>query len=374
MNQPIRILNLFTVMDRGGAETMVMNYYRAIDKSKVQFDFMVHREERGAYDDEIEAMGGHIYRMCPIYPQNIGKYKKQLKEFFDLHTEYQILHSHMSELGTFAFEEAIRHHVPVRICHAHNAPVFSSETPIEKLKRIPREIMARKMRSLATDFFCCSQVAGDWLFGKHNRDKMIFMRNAIDAANFAYSPEKSQQAKVNFNWQDKIVIGHVGRFNPQKNHDFLIDIFYTFHQQHPNSILVLVGNGELQEKIKNKAKALNLSDSVIFMGVRSDMNQIYWAFDLFLFPSFYEGLPVTLVEAQSAGLPCVISDTISEQTKITSKFYPVSIEQNTEIWAKQIEEALQEERINTFEQVKQKGFDIHANAEWLTSYYSNKCK
>lgn len=120
MSEPIRILNLFAIMNRGGAETMVMNYYRKIDKTKVQFDFMVHRQERGAYDDEIEAMGGRIFRMCPIYPQNIFRYKRLLREFFDTHPEYRILHSHMSELGYFAFKEAVRHHVPVRICHAHN--------------------------------------------------------------------------------------------------------------------------------------------------------------------------------------------------------------------------------------------------------------
>ena len=374
MNQPIRILNLFTVMDRGGAETMVMNYYRAIDKSKVQFDFMVHRQERAAYDDEIEAMGGRIFRMCPIYPQNIHRYKQLLKEFFDAHPEYKILHSHMSELGTFAFEEAIRHQVPVRICHAHNAPVFSCETPMEKLKRIPREIMARKMRSLATDFFCCSQVAGDWLFGKHNRDKMVFMRNAIDASHFAYSLEKAQEAKQQFHWEDKIVIGHVGRFCPQKNHEYLIDIFHAFHKSHANSILALVGEGELFNKIKSKVAALNLTDSVVFMGKRSDMNQLYWAFDLFLFPSFYEGLPVTLVEAQAAGLPCVISDSISTQTQITNDFYPVSIKQDTDVWVKEMEKHLQQARTNTLDKIREKGFDIQNNAQWLTSFYLQKLK
>lgn len=160
MSEPIRILNLFTIMNRGGAETMVMNYYRAIDKSKIQFDFMVHRQERGAYDDEIEAMGGRIFRMCPIYPQNLFRYKRMLKEFFDNHPEYQILHSHMSELGYFAFKEAIRHQVPVRICHAHSSPNFKIETFKEKLKVLPREILARGMRKLSTDFLYVVRLLG----------------------------------------------------------------------------------------------------------------------------------------------------------------------------------------------------------------------
>lgn len=372
MNEPIRILNLFTIMNRGGAETMVMNYYRAIDKSKIQFDFMVHRQERGAYDDEIEAMGGRIFRMCPIYPQNLFRYKRMLKEFFDNHPEYQILHSHMSELGYFAFKEAIRHHVPVRICHAHNAPVFSSETAIEKLKRVPRELLARQMRKLSTDYFTCSQIAGDWLFGKKNSEKLIFMRNAIDTVTFAYNKTNVQKVKAEFGWTNKFVIGHVGRFCPQKNHDFLIDIFHEFHAKHPESVLVLVGSGELQHTIQEKVKRLGLEKHVCFLGNRSDMPNVYQAFDIFLFPSFYEGLPVSLIEAQASGLPCVISDTISKQTRLTPAYYSISLKEKPKQWVIQLEKCMGNERCVTTECIIQAGFDIHSNAAWLAQYYKNR--
>lgn len=372
MNEPIRILNLFTVMNRGGAETMVMNYYRAIDKSKIQFDFMVHRQERGAYDDEIEAMGGRIFRMCPIYPQNLFRYKRMLKEFFDNHPEYQILHSHMSELGYFAFKEAIRHHVPVRICHAHNAPVFSSETVIEKLKQVSRELLALQMRKLSTDYFTCSQIAGEWLFGKKNGEKLIFMRNAIDAVTFAYNRANAQKVKAEFGWTNKFVIGHVGRFCPQKNHDFLIDIFHRFHAKHPESVLVLVGSGELQYTIQKKVKRLGLEKYVCFLGDRSDMPNVYQAFDAFLFPSFYEGLPVSLIEAQASGLPCVISDTISKQTRLVPAYYPISLKGKTEQWVTQLERCMELLHTDTTSMIKDAGFDIHNNAEWLMNYYINK--
>lgn len=372
MSEPIRILNLFTIMNRGGAETMVMNYYRAIDKSKIQFDFMVHRQERGAYDNEIEAMGGRIFRMCPIYPQNLFKYQQMLKEFFDNHPEYRILHSHMSELGYFAFKEAIKHDVPVRICHAHNAPVFSSETAIEKLKRIPRELLARQMRTLSTDYFTCSRIAGEWLFGKKNSEKLIFMRNAIDAAAFAYNEATAQKVKADFGWTDKFVIGHVGRFCPQKNHDFLIDLFNVFHSKYSNSILALVGSGELQGKIQEKVKNLGLDKAVYFLGNRADMPNVYQAFDVFLFPSFYEGLPVSLIEAQASGLPCVISDTISDQTRLTSAYYPVSLKEKTELWLAQLEKCMDYKRNITTEYIIQAGFDIHRNATWLAEYYKNR--
>lgn len=372
MNEPIRILNLFTIMNRGGAETMVMNYYRAIDKSKIQFDFMVHRQERGAYDDEIEAMGGRIFRMCPIYPQNLVKYQQLLKTFFDNHPGYRILHSHMSELGYFAFKEAIKHGVPVRICHAHNAPVFSSETAIEKLKRIPRELLARQMRKLSTDYFTCSQIAGEWLFAKKNREKLIFMRNAIDAAAFAYNEATAQKVKAEFGWANKYVIGHVGRFCPQKNHDFLIDIFHEFHAKHPKSVLALVGSGELQSVIQEKVNHLGLEKDVCFLGNRADMPLLYQAFDVFLFPSFYEGLPVSLIEAQASGLPCILSDTISNQTRLIPTYYPVSIKEKPEVWVTQLEKCMDMPHADTISMIKKAGFDISNNAEWLTNFYLNK--
>lgn len=372
MSEPIRILNLFTILNRGGAETMVMNYYRKIDKTKIQFDFVVHRQEHGAYEDEIEAMGGRIYRMCPIYPQYMFRYKRLLKEFFDAHPEYRIVHSHMSELSYFAFQEAIRHHIPVRICHAHNAPVFRYETWVEKLKHISRIWMAGKIRDLSTDYFTCSQVAGDWLFGRKNRDKVQFMPNAIEAEAFAWSAQKAADAKKQFGWTNKIVIGHVGRFNKQKNHSFLIDIFHAFYQKHSDSILVLVGKGELMLQIRQKVHSLGLDDCVFFMGVRSDMPQLYWAFDVLLFPSFYEGLPVSLVEAQAAGLPCVVSNRISEQTKIISSYTEVPLQASSVEWAEHVEEALSMDRKEVSLEIKKAGFDIETNAEWLTRFYLDK--
>lgn len=372
MSEPIRILNLFTIMNRGGAETMVMNYYRAIDKSKIQFDFMVHRQERGAYDDEIEAMGGRIFRMCPIYPQNLFRYQQMLKEFFDNHPEYQILHSHMSELGYFAFKEAIKHNVPVRICHAHSSPNFKIESFKEKLKVLPREILARGMRKLSTDFFVCSRIAGDWLFGKKNENKFIMMNNAVNASSFAYDKKTADKIKSEMKWKDKIVVGHVGRLIIPKNHTFLIDIFQQFHVKHPQSILVLVGDGDQRENICNKIKKLNLEDSIILLGFRSDTANLYKAFDIFVFPSLYEGLPVSLVEAQSAGLSCIVSNTISTQAQILSNYSILSLKDSPEIWVNEIEKHLHDKRENTIANIRKAKFDIYSNAEWLTNFYLNK--
>ena len=238
VQQPIRVLNMFTIMDRGGAETMVMNYYRHIDRTKVQFDFLVHRERRGAYDDEIEALGGRIYRMCPIYPQNFVRYKRELRVFFQEHPEYRIVHSHMSELGYFAFCEAERNGVPVRICHAHNAPHGFDA------KMIMRTYFKKRMIPHLTHLFMCGIESGRWLYGRKNEDRFIMLNNAIDAAAYACDPMRRAEMRQRLGLTNEVTVGHVGRFNPQKKHPFLIDLFAALLKKEPNAALLLVGGGE----------------------------------------------------------------------------------------------------------------------------------
>ena len=376
MSEPIRILNLFTIMNRGGAETMVMNYYRSIDRSKVQFDFMVHREERGAYDDEIEAMGGRIYRMCPIYPKNFKRYKLQLVDFFENHPEYMIVHSHMSELGYFAFKEAKAHGVKCTICHAHNAPNFKSETFSEKLKDIMRNIFKHKIRKYTDHMFICGMDAGKWLFGKLNKRKFIMMNNAIDANIFRWDKSRAKAVRKEMALEDKFVIVHVGRFNAQKNHSFIIDIFRLIHYHNPDAVLLLVGAGDLEERTKIKVDNLGLSENVRFLGVRSDVNEILLASDVFLFPSLYEGLPVTLVEAQASGIKCVISDAIPKDCRITKNIDVVPLDATDGTWADTVlKYADGYDRKDTYDTIVKKKFDITENAKWLEEFYINEyCK
>lgn len=370
MNEPVRILNLFTIMNRGGAETMVMNYYRKIDKSKVQFDFMVHRQERGAYDDEIEAMGGRIYRMCPIFPQNFAKYKKMLKVFFDEHPEYKILHSHMSELGCFAFQEAEKHGIKVKICHAHNAPVKGSMNLKEKGQLIFRDYFKKKMLPFTDHLFICGEEAGNWLYGKENKDRFVMMNNAVDAEKFRFSSAVREEMRKEIGVENKLVILNVGRFNPQKNHTFIIDIFKEIKALHNDSVLLLVGNGDLQEEIKEKVKKLGLMDSVKFLGLRSDVDKILQCADVFLFPSLYEGLPVTMVEAQSSGIKCFISDVIPQQCVLTDDVTALSLSKGAKYWAEQIV-MLKDgyERKDRYDDMVKADFDITSNAKWLCDFY-----
>lgn len=366
MSKPIRILNMFTIMNRGGAETMVMNYYRNIDRSKVQFDFLVHRQERGAYDDEIEAMGGKIYRMLPIYPQNFNKYKKMLSKFFVEHKEYRIIHSHMSELGYFAFKEAREQGIPVRICHAHNAPISWD------VKMIMRTYMKKMMIPYITHMFTCSYDSAVWLYGKKYENSFIQFNNAIDSSKFRYDYEKTKRIRSEFGLENKIVIGHVGRFNKQKNHERLLKIFFEIKRKCDNSVLVLVGDGDLKKYIEKRAIELNLKDSILFLGIRDDVDKIMQIFDVFLFPSLYEGLGIVLIEAQAAGVPCLTSaKVVPNEAKITDLLHFISLEKSNNEWAEQCISLIQP-RYDTFDEIVAAKFDIKSNAKWLEEFYLNE--
>lgn len=363
--QPIRVLNMFTVMDRGGAETMVMNYYRHIDRTKVQFDFLVHREKRGAYDDEIERMGGRIYRMCPIYPQNFSRYKRDLRTFFRAHPEYKIIHSHMSELGYFAFREAERQGVPVRICHAHNAPHGFD------VKMIMRTYFKKRMMPYLTHLFMCGEESGKWLYGEKNKSRFIMLNNAIDAALYSFDASKREKMRQQLGLTDELVIGHVGRFNPQKNHPFLLDVFAALLKKESDVVLLLVGGGADLPKIQAKAQELGIAERVRFLGVRSDVADLMQAMDVFVFPSLYEGLGIALVEAQAAGLPCVVSDTIPHEAYLTDLVDSEKLSAPEEKWAEKILALRAVPRTDRHEEIAAHGFDISTEAVKLQEFYLN---
>ena len=362
--QPIRVLNLFTIMDRGGAETMVMNYYRHIDRTKVQFDFLVHREQRGAYDDEIETLGGRIYRLCPIYPQNFARYKRDLRGFFQAHPEYKIIHSHMSELGYFAFREAEQQGVPVRICHAHNAPHGFDA------KMIVRTYFKKRMMPHLTHLFMCGEESGKWLYGEKNKSRFIMLNNAIDAASYTYDLSKREELRRQLGLADELVIGHVGRFNPQKNHPFLMDIFAALLKKESNAVLLLVGGGEGMSKMQEKVQELGIAEHVRFLGVRSDVADLMQAMDIFVLPSLYEGLPVTMVEAQAAGLPCIISDKVPPECILTDGLVDVMpLSASPETWAEKILAKRAIPRTDRRAEIAAHGFDITTEAVKLQEFY-----
>lgn len=362
--EPIRILQCFTILNRGGAETMIMNYYRNIDREKVQFDFLVHRDEIGAYEEEIKELGGRIYRLPAIHPLNYFKYRKEVSKFLLDHPEYKIIHGHFSELGCWLYKQARKRAVPNIIVHAHNYP-----TTLD-LKSIFRWYWKHHMRRYVTHYFSCSRVAANWLFGKQTKREVIEMCNAIDLDKFTYNEELALSVKNRLELSESFVIGHVGRFNVQKNHSFLIDIFNEIKKQKENSILVLVGVGELEGTIKEKVAMLGLDKSVLFLGSRDDVCELMHAFDLFLFPSLFEGLPVVMVEAQANGLSCVTSTSVTNQIDLTGNVNFISLDKSAEEWATKILNGGLSRQDN-ISCLRERGYDVKKSAKWLERYYQS---
>lgn len=362
MNEkPIRILHVVTYMGRGGLETMIMNYYRNVDREKVQFDFLVHREKEADYDKEIQELGGRIYRLPRLNPWSKG-YLNQLDHFFKEHQEYRIVHSHLDCMAGIPLKYAKKYGVPVRIAHSHNSNQTKDFKYLLKLiykKNIPRN---------ATHLFACGKDAGDWMFGTNSYQ---ILYNAIDAKRFSYNREKSIYVKNKLGLNGKFVIGHVGRFAPQKNHEYLIDIFYEVQRREDNSILLLIGKGELYPKIKDKVKKLGLEGKVRFMGQQSQIAALMQGMDAFVFPSIYEGLPVTMIEAQAAGLPCFISDQVPIECKKTNLVTQIPLESGAKTWAEEILKKKAYEKEDTYEQIVKAHFDIKENARWLQEYYES---
>lgn len=363
----VRILHVIGVMNRGGAETMVMNLYRNINRDKVQFDFVEHTAERAVFDDEIEQLGGRIYH-CPKFTgKNYFAYRKWWDDFFKTTgSDYQIVHGHIGSTAAI-YLAAAKKYGKYTIAHSHNTNGNISA------KEIMYRALSQRVRNVADFFFACSNPAGRDRFG--NKIEIQILNNAIDTNQYAFSKAVRDEVRKEFNLSDELVVGHVGRFSGQKNHDFLIDIFAQIKKEKPTTKLLLVGDGAEKNNIKNKVHQLQLDDSVIFTGVRSDVNRLLQAMDIFIFPSLFEGLPVTMVEAQAAGLPCVISDKVPDECIITDNLVTIkSLSDSCEEWARHILSKVNTVRIDTSDQIKEHGFDISETSKWLEEFYIEKSK
>lgn len=361
---PIRVLHVVTYMGRGGLETMLMNYYRCIDRTKVQFDFLTHRDFEADYDQEIEELGGIIYHLPKLNPFSYT-YLKQLDLFFKRHKEYKIVHSHLDCMAGLPLKYAEINGVPVRIAHAHNT------NQVKDLKYWLKIYFKRSIMKYATDLFACSKDAGRWMFG----DKpFLVLHNVVDARQYTYSPECGMKMREVLEIEkDTLVVGHVGRFSIQKNHGFLLDIFAEIVKIQPDSVLLLIGTGELQKTIFQKVNKLELSDKVIFTGLRNDVSHLMQVMDVFVLPSLFEGFPLVMIEAQSAGLPCVISDKVPKECiKTNGLVEQMKLSDSPRQWANKIIENSGIERRDTYSEIADAGFDCRENAKELCDFYLSK--
>ncbi len=360
---PIRVLHVVTYMDRSGLETMIMNYYRHMDRSKIQFDFLVHRAFRADYDDEIEALGGKIYRLPRLVPWS-RSYRHALHGFFATHPEYKIVHVHQDCLSSIILKAAWKHGVSVRIAHSH------SSSQDKNLKYLIKLYYKQFIPKFATDLFACGKEAGDWMFGGAS---YCILNNAIDVERYSYRADVKQQTREQLGIaQDAFVIGHVGRFFAVKNHDFLLEVFQELKKQEKNAVLLLVGDGPLRQEKERKVHELGLTESVIFTGVRSDVPELMQMMDVFVLPSLYEGIPVTLIEAQAAGLPCMVSDAVPTECEKTDLVERISLTGQKQVWVERILNHRKGTRMNRTGDIIRAGYDIRTNAAWLQHYYEEK--
>ncbi|KHE69247.1 glycosyltransferase family 1 protein [Halobacillus sp. BBL2006] len=366
MGGPLRVLHVVVNMNRGGAETLIMNLYRNIDRTKVQFDFLTCKE--GVFDEEIKQLGGKIHRIPYISEVGHKQYIKGLDSFFQQHSHYKIVHSHMDKMSGFVLRAAKRQGLPVRIAHSHST---NSEGGIAS--KVYKWYAGTYINSSATHLNACSKSAAKWLFQKDS-SKAIIIRNGIDSEKFSFNPLIRNQIRRSLKICDNtIVLGHVGRFSPPKNHMFLLEMFAEYAKINTNSALLLIGDGQLRHKIERKIEELNLEGRVKLLGVREDIHSLLQGIDIFIFPSLYEGLPVTLVEAQCAGLPCLISTNISNEVDINIgliKNLPNRIEDKG-VWVQCImkQSVKPDKRLIKKDILDRKGFEIKEIARNTQQYY-----
>jgi glycosyltransferase EpsF len=325
---PIRIVHVIGKWVGGGVEAVVMNYYRHIDKTKIQFDFICDNDSTNIPYEEIESLGGRVILIPPY--QKIFSYQKELQKVLK-ENNYKIVHSHINTLSVFPLYAAKKVGIPVRIAHSH-----STTNKKEWKKNLMKQFLRPFSKKYATDYMCCSELAGRWLFGNKEYDKgnVYLLNNAIDLDKFKYDEKIRKEVRKELNIKDDtLVIGHIGRFVAQKNHTFLIDIFNEIHKNNNDSILLLAGQGPKENEIKEKVKTLNLEKNVVFLGQRNDANRLYQAFDVFLLPSLYEGLPVVGVEAQASGLLCILSESMTQETKVLDTTTFISLEESSKEWS-----------------------------------------
>ena len=356
---PLRVVQVMGNMNGGGVEQVVMNYYRNVDRSRVQFDFLVTDSSTLVPCVEMEALGGRVFTV-PAYG-HVRHFCDTCYDLFRSHPEWQIVHAHMNALNVFPLSAAAHSRIPVRISHSH-----STAGKGETVKNVVKALLKTQANRYPTHRFACSRFAGEWLFGKSVPFEVMY--NAIDLDKFFFSAEGRVQARADLGLVGgQVAIGHVGRFMTQKNHGFLIDAFARACQKRDDLVLLCVGSGEAMIHMKNSVAERGLANKVRLLGQRDDVDRLYQAFDAFVLPSLYEGLGLVGVEAQAAGLPCFLSDTITREVNVTRacRFLPIN---DPQVWAEAFC-SLEPKTIKQRAEIDHERFadyDIMRQGKWLT--------
>ena len=365
-NKQIRILQYIGSLNIGGSQSMIMEIYRKIDKSKIQFDFIIDRKNETLYEDEILKLGGRVYKFnsC-VKGYNIIQFKKEWNNFFKKHKEYKIIHCHVRSVASIVLKIAKKYGLTT-ICHSH------STSNGKGVKSYIKRKLQKRIVKYADYLFACSIDSAKWLYGEKmsQTNRCIIINNAIDTGKYLYNEETRNRVRKNFNFNDKIVLGQVGRLEEVKNYNFSIDLLSELVKRNSKYMLLIIGAGSLKDVIVDKIGKLNLKNNVLLLENRNDVNELMQAMDVFLMPSLWEGLPLALVEAQAASLPCIISENISDGILVDDIVSKLSIDLIDE-WVKKVEEisSTLKTRNDFTEIIKSKGFDIKNNVEIISKFY-----
>ncbi len=371
MSEKVKVLYFVDRMLRGGIQTFAIENMKNIDREKVQIDYLLLDDGvKYELEDTLKEMGSNVYKLKDVWlrkPTDYFNYFKKIDSFFKVHHDYKVVHLHSSSKNFYVLKCAKKYGIPVRIAHSHNIG-FQSKS---KIQIMIGNMCKPLLKKYATDYFACSKLAGEWLFGKRmvRNGSVRVIHNAVEYNKFKVNNLRRDEIRKKLKLEGKLVIGNVGRFSNQKNHSFLIDIFYEIHKENKEAVLMLIGQGEKEEEIYDKVKDLNLEEHVLFMGFCPNVNELMWAMDVFLMPSLHEGLPVVGVEAQAAGLPCYMSKyVITDEVNITDSVNFIELSRSPREWAKRILNS-DLTRINTKDKMKEAGYLIESTAKELEDFY-----
>lgn len=362
--EPIRILQYIGSLNIGGSQTMIMNYYRNIDRSKIQFDFIVDRKNDTFFVSEIESMGGRIYYLDYLKGYNIINFKKQWNLFFKKHPEYKVIHCHVRSVASIVLKIAKKHGLRT-LCHSH------STSNGKGIKSLMKWFLQKKIPKYSDYLLACSEESAIWLYGENNykNNNCVIINNAIDTKKFLYNENIRNSVRKKIDLENKKIIIQVGRFVDVKNYFYTIELFSKLLKTNSDYFLLLVGNGPLKQTMTNKIQILGLENDAQILENRNDVNELLQASDVYLMPSIFEGLPLSLVEAQAASLPCIISKNISGGKIIKELIYDLDINNNYDEWMEKIKEVSDLKRKNRLREIEKSGFDIDKNVDKLINIY-----
>lgn len=361
----IRVLHMIGTLEIGGSQAFIMNIYRKIDRNKMQFDFIVDSPKYAYYVPEIKSMGGKIYYFPKFNGKNYIEIKKFWKDFLDKHKEYKVFHSHVRSYASI-YLPIVKSYGIKTIIHSHN------NSNGKGFKALCKNLLQLPLRFQADYYMACSKEAGKWLFGKKvcMSKKFFVINNAIDANEFVFNYEKRKKIREELGINTEFVLGFLARVTEQKNPLFVIDVMVEVLKVISDAKLLFVGDGELLSKVKKKGIEKGIQKNIIFTGARTDVSDLLSSMDCYILPSLWEGLGISLIEAQASGLKCICSENIQDEAIISKLVTRYSLENGPKKWAECVCKLSEsKERPNMAENIKKAGFDINENTIKLQKFY-----